>query len=443
MISLRSFVRSRLLLSALVFAPLLALAVPVQAGEMDLLLGKLVAKGVLSEAEAREIKSEVAAETQPVVAAMLVQKGPVQNLQVPVVASGERAKAPARWADRVSLQGDLRVRYQDENLDNAPTLGGLDIDDQDRWRIRWRVGAVAEVNDQWQVGFGLASGGADGRSSNQTLRRGFSSGDARLDYAYTKYAATENIEVLAGKFKNPLWTPKDLLWDSDLRPEGIALPLRFTLTERVDAFFTPAYLVVSEDVAGSRKDASVLALQAGASFAVTDRVSVKLAPTYYNFSGLKGGPGPLALDVPSNARDGAGNLLNDYDALTLGAQMDIAATKLVSTVSVFGEWVSAFDSNDDDNGWLLGIAFGDAKVKGRGDWRFKYNYRRLEADAWPEFLADSDHFFGATNTKGSELEFAWGLARGVNLSLDYYSQAKFLGTDIEQDLLQLDLNLKW
>ncbi|MFP6816541.1 MAG: putative porin, partial [Pseudomonadales bacterium] len=60
-----------------------------------------------------------------------------------------------------------------------------------------------------------------------------------------------------------------------------------------------------------------------------------------------------------------------------------------------------------------------------------------------EFLPDSDHLFGATNVKGSEFEFALGLADRVNVSVDYYSHAEFLGTDIAQDLLQIDLNLKW
>ena len=86
---------------------------------------------------------------------------------------------------------------------------------------------------------------------------------------------------------------------------------------------------------------------------------------------------------------------------------------------------------------------GDAKVSNFGDWQLKYNYRRLEADAWPEFLSDSDFFFGATNVKGSEFEFIWGLAKGVNVSVDYYTAAKFIGSDLEQDLLQLDLNVKW
>ncbi len=424
MVSTRSIVHSHLLVLALAFA------FPAHAGDVDILIEKLVSKGILTRADAQELTAEIARESH----AALSPAAPLANTVTP---------AKPSWRDRISLQGDLRLRHQSQELNNAPSLGNLEIDDQDRWRIRWRAGMVAEVNAQWEVGFGLASGGSDARSTNQTLHRGFSTGDARLDYAYARYAASEHVSVLAGKFKNPLWTPKDLLWDSDLRPEGVALPIEFTLADSIEAFMTAAYLVLSEDVAAGQKDASMLVLQAGATFAITDTVTLKLAPSYYNFAGLQGGSGPLVSALRSNTRDADGNLVNGYDAITLGAQLSIAGTGLVPMVSLFGEWVNAFDPDDDDTGWLLGFALGNAQVSERGDWQFKYNYRRLEADAWPEFLPDSDHLFGATNTKGSEFEFAWGLGSGVDVALDYYSNAEFMGTDIEQDLLQINLNLKW
>lgn len=436
---------------ALVIA--LAVACPAHASDVDILIDKLVSKGVLSRADAIELAADFAHESSTSTSAFLLSDvaSDVETEAGSEVASDLNA-APAAsfvtgddrsWWNRVKLTGDLRVRHQREELEISPDIGGLDIDEQDRWRIRWRTGMVAEVSDQWEVGFGLTSGGPDGRSTNQTLRRGFSTGDVRLDYAYARYDAGEHISLLAGKFNNPLWHPKDLLWDTDLRPEGVALPMAFTLGTDIEVFVTPAYLVVSEKVAGFREDSSMLVIQAGATFNLSDTIALKVAPSYYNFSGLKGNSGPVILAVPSNTRDATGSLLNDYDAVALGAQLNLTGGKLVHRLSVFGEWVHAFDSDVDETGWLLGISLGDAKVAARGDWQFTYNYRRLEADAWPEFLPDSDHLFGATNVAGSEFEFALGLAERVNLSVDYYSHVEFLGTEIEQDLLQIDLNLKW
>ena len=431
----------------------LAVACPAHASDVDILIDKLVSKGILTRADALELAADIAHESNASSSVSFgsdVGSGVVPDVVSNVVSDVNAAPAASvmipddrGWWNRFSLTGDLRVRHEREELDIAPGDDGLDLAERDRWRIRWRAGMVTEVSDQWEVGFGLASGGPDGRSSNQTLRRGFSTGDARLDYAYARYIASENISLLAGKFKNPLWRPKDLLWDSDLRPEGVAMPMAFTLGSDIEAFVPPAYLVLSEQVTGSREDSSMLVIQAGATFNLSDSMALKVAPSYYNFSGLKGHSGPVTVDIPSNTRDGLGNLRNDYDAVTLGAQLNIIGSELVPRLSIFGEWVRAFDSDTDETGWMLGISFGDAKVAALGDWRFRYNYRRLEADAWPEFLPDSDHLFGATNVKGSEFEFALGLAGRVNVSVDYYSHAEFLGTAIAQDLLQIDLNLKW
>ena len=440
----------------LLLATLLAAGIPAaQAADVDLLIEKLVAKGVLTEDEGAALKSEMAQASVASASASASTAVAVEDLgAVPVPASAKPA-APSLM-DRIALTGDFRFRYQTEDLDSGAASGldgaasgldgaasGLDIDEQDRWRIRWRAGVVVDLSERWETGFGFASGGTSARSSNQTLRRAFSRGDARLDYAYAKYQANDNVAVLTGKFKNPIWAPKDLLWDGDIRPEGVALPMNFALNDRASLFVTPGYFILSESVTDSRNDANMLVFQAGADFALSETVSLKLAPTYYGFSNLKGTGGPISLDIPSNSRDLNGDLINDYDALAVGGQLTFTELGVVPKLSVFGEWITAFDPSDDETGWLLGLSFGDAKISGFGDWQVKYNYRRLESDAWPEFLTDSDAFFGATNVKGNELEFAWGVTKGVSLSLDYYSNFKFLGTDVEQDLLQLDLNIKW
>ncbi|HEY5678983.1 MAG TPA: putative porin [Pseudomonadales bacterium] len=430
--------RRKPLLSVVSMVLAMLVVPPVQSSEVDLLIEKLVAKGILNEGDAKEIRAEVARERQQAAAAPVE----IQDLGTLPVAHAP-AEAKEHWSDKISFKGDLRVRYQGEELDNAPSIGPFDIDERNRWRIRWRAGVEADVSDRWEVGFGLASGGSDARSSNQTLRNAFSTGDARLDYAFARFKAGDGVDVVAGKFKNPIWKPKDLLWDSDIRTDGVAVPMEFGVNDRVSAFVTPAYLVLTEDVIGGQDDAAMWLLQAGANFDLSDAVSLTVAPTYYNFVNLKGSKGPITVDVPSNARGEDDRFVYDYDSIALGGKLDIDGTELIPRVSVFGEWVKAFDPDEEDTGWLVGLALGDAKVSNFGDWQLKYNYRRLEADAWPEFLSDSDFFFGATNVKGSEFEFIWGLAKGVNVSVDYYTAAKFIGSDLEQDLLQLDLNVKW
>ncbi len=418
--------------ASLVAALMMVWTTSAVAGEVDALIDKLVAKGMLTANEATEVRAEMASARASV---------PIQNLAATAPDPAPKSTGPS-LLDRIRLKGDFRLRYQAEDLEGA-VPAGFDLDEQNRWRIRWRAGVVADLTDRWETGFGFASGGADARSSNQTLRRGFERGDARLDYAYVKFKPSEHVDILGGKFNNPLWTPKDLLWDSDIRPDGVAVPMSFSLSPRADVFVTPAYYTISEDVAGRSDDVGLLALQVGVDWALSESVSLKFAPTYYNFTNLENTPSPVTVDAPTNTRDPSGNLANDYDALALGAQLAITGWRAVPRVTVFGEWVNAFDPSRRDTGWLLGVGFGDARIAGFGDWQVKYNYRRLEADAWPEFLTDSDALFGATRSEGSEIELTWGVAKGVSLSVDYYGGFELLGSAVEQDLVQLDLNIKW
>jgi len=67
-----------------------------------------------------------------------------------------------------------------------------------------------------EVGFGLATGGDDPRSTNQTLEAAFSTPDLRLDYAYALFRPVKEILFWGGKYsgiKKALWRPTDLLWE--------------------------------------------------------------------------------------------------------------------------------------------------------------------------------------------------------------------------------------
>jgi hypothetical protein len=112
-------------------------------------------------------------------------------------------------------------------------------------------------------------------------------------------------------------------------------------------------------------------------------------------------------------------------------------------VGIFGQYVNS-DASDDDLGYLAGLKFGHKKVKKFGQWQVKYNYRRLEQDAWPDFLSDSDFYDGETDVQGSEIEFTFGLAKNVTIGIDYYKSEQIdRKPTIEEDLVQVDLVLKY
>ena len=207
------------------------------ADQVDVLINKLVEKGLLTKEEATQLlkqmqKEEVRQETTIKETAEKAAKETVQK----EAKSGGWDKVPS-WVNRIHFQGDFRLRYQyqDIKLDD-----GTDPD-RNRGRYRWRFGAVADVtkDKKWQVGFGLASGSADPRSTNQTFVNDFETPDVRLDYAYAQYKPVEWFTAIGGQMKNPIFTVKDMMWDSDIRPQGVATPINYALGNNGHFFLNP------------------------------------------------------------------------------------------------------------------------------------------------------------------------------------------------------------
>jgi hypothetical protein len=325
------------------------------------------------------------------------------------------------WVQSIKLNGDLRFRYQ--------TQDDEDGDKRDRFRIRLRTGVKANVTDSWKVAFGLATGGDDPRSTNQTLSN-FSTGDIRLDYAYGTYSASDSIDITFGKMKNPIWKTKDLMWDGDIMPGGFAAPMNFKASDSLSFFVTPAYFVLGE-LRESKDDEdldNMLLLQGGINAKIAGDAYIKAAATVYSFNDIVSAYG----DEYSNTEDIEGAYALDFEAGYKGAPIMVA---------VFGQYVSS-DADEEEMGYLLGVKCGSAKVKGLGDWQVKYNFRSLELNAVPSFLPDSDAMDGDTGIEGSEVEVVVGLADNVSCGLDYYAIEEIDG-DAESNVLQLDVVLKF
>ena len=193
---------------------------PVVAGEVDILINKFVEKGMLSRGEATGLITEMQREGSR-------QKEEIK--EVAKAAAKEEVKAAPlvelpKWVQKIKFKGDLRLRYQGQETDPAdPSLTGQH---RSRGRYRLRVGVAANVNDQWKAGFRIASGGNDPRSTNETLDDTFSSKGWMVDRAYAQYKPFKSLAFLGGKFGNPLWKTKDLMWDSDVNPVGVAVKIK-------------------------------------------------------------------------------------------------------------------------------------------------------------------------------------------------------------------------
>ena len=116
------------------------------------------------------------------------------------------------------MNADLRYRFESIDAESIP--------DRLRNRVRARVGIKADINENTLLGFELASGSDDPVSTNQTLGDNFSSKGVNIDQAYMRFRLTgQDLDIYAGKFKNTLQRVggNGLIWDGDLRPEGIGV----------------------------------------------------------------------------------------------------------------------------------------------------------------------------------------------------------------------------
>ena len=403
----------------LVFAWLLLISDLAYSGEIDILVEKLVEKGILSPGEARAILIETKEEVKKDLA-----KGELEGLP--------------KWVQNTKIKGDLRLRYQWEDKHDAP--------DRHRGRYRFRLGLETKVNEAVKVAAGLATGGDDARSTNQTMCDGFSTPDIRLDYAYAEWMATSWLTLKAGKIKSikkVIFRPSDLLWDSDINPEGGSLLLSKRMNN-CDLFMNTGFWVLDES-SSDASDPFMWVIQPGFKYKFDERTHIKMAVAGYIFDNVKGA-------TLTNGDDNSGKyntlekglLKYNYNSIAPSIEMGFKEPfgGLIPYLAVFGDYVHNPDPSEENNGYLFGIKFGDEKVKDQGQWQAKYMYRHLEKDAWIDIFPDSDAYSGHTDVKGHEVTFTYGIGKNVALGIDYYYMERIKGTG-RRSLLQIDWKIKF
>ena len=261
----------------------------------------------------------------------------------------------------------------------------------------------------------------------------------------------------------PIWRPADLLWDTDINPEGGYLEMSWDgLTEDgdLDLFFNTGIFVLEDFISSAIKadDPYMYIVQPGFKWDITDNVHWKNAVAYYGFEEQKhsayfAAPAIGRTNTTTTGTAG-GTPMYNYDSVVVGPEL--AFDKLFGEnwprIALLGEFIHSFDPGSRNNGWLAGLKVGTEKIKKKGDWQLYYNYRFLEQDAWPDIFPDADFYAGATDVKGHEVAMEYGIFDNVNLGLDYYyaepisngsRNPTFTPAFGPEHILQADVNLKF
>ncbi|MGD2127654.1 MAG: putative porin [Lysobacterales bacterium] len=338
------------------------------------------------------------------------------------------------WADRLRWKGDFRYRYE--------TIDQEGKNKRNRSRIRARTSLEADVSPTVQVGIGLATGGDDPVSANQTLGGGGSKKDIKLDLAYFDWSGLENTHVIGGKMKNFLFRPEKtgMMWDGDWRPEGLGL-----VWDNGQVFAQGLGTWLEGDSSKGTEFAWVV--QAGMKLKVGDTGNLKFGAGYQEFD--IAGRTPLfgeADDFYGNSYvvdpvTGSLVFANNYRNVEAFAEYKFKLGG--KSAALFGDYTVNTDASNNDTAYLVGAKYGSAKEK--GTWDVGYFYERLEADAVIGLLTDSDFGGGGTDSKGHALQGTYAFHDKWNFKATYFLNQVALSSGDSKDFrrLMLDLNFKF
>lgn len=450
---------------------------PVMAGEVDILIDKLVEKGILTRSDAEDLRTEIQKEGEGEKAEIREVVAETTNEMV-AETKKERAKREGDkkttlelpgWLEKIKPYGDLRLRYdgQWQTKDSGDS-------NRNRERFRLRAGLKAQISETTEVDIRLASGSGYQNTTNQSFDGHGRGKKIFIDLASAKWAPSEYFSLLGGKHKNHMFTTS-LVWDPDVNPEGLGEAFKFKINEDVSLFTNLGQWVIEEQKS-TASDPILLAYQLGIVITPSKSVEFKLGAGFYDFLKLNRyayDEGDLDDDetfIGYNSKtqqmvfDSEGNLLNEFGVFELQAQAKFKDT-LPVPFSIFGSYISnldadinkltrdgviypdtdpadllAYGGDDRDTGWLIGFDLGNKKNK--GDWYFKYWYQVLEDYAFPAVFVDSDLHNGGTNNQGHKIHGRYYITNNI------YAQATGFLTEREderkdgqydEDRIQLDV----
>lgn len=425
-----------------------------------------------------------------------------------VASKGSLASALPEWVQRIRWSGDVRLRLEGDKFakDNATgayfdynqvnSKGGLDkagaqgllnvTNDQDRLRVRARVGLDADLGSGWSTGVFLATGstGEIIATTNQTLGTYGTGYTVTIDQGYLRWTGdwSDGDQVFtgyAGRFSNP-WLSTDLVWYNDLTFEGVVTNYRLNFSDdddyRKELFITLAGVPLTSfspfDSDQTDKQKWMLGGQLGADLHFEDGSRLRLGGAYYDYLDTLGRLNPqnttlynwsaptfvqkgnTLWDI-SNSTDGTTNLFalaSQYKIVDLIGMGDLhVASRYSVGLTVEGVRNIGYKTADvserygsyrapRNRGYRADVGFGTDTPPAFGSWRASIGYRYLQRDAVLDAFNDEDFHLGGTDAKGYTAMFDFSFNPRVFLRMKYMSANEIDGPRLGIDVWQLDIN---
>jgi hypothetical protein len=430
-----------------------------QPSDADVLLNLFQKRGLISDQDVQDAHAALASRTNASVAA-----------SPPVPAS------PWKISDTIKsiqLFGDMRFRYEYRGVENIPGASPGTFD-RERLRYALRIGLRGEIVDNFNYGIRLETAN-NPRSPWSTFGNNSTAGSVTpsdknasgiyIGQLFLNWHPADWYEMTVGRMPMPLYTTP-MVWDSDINPEGLFEKFKYSV-KSVDLFADFGQFVYQDPSSGNEafsSDTFMLAWQLGANVKFDTNLSFKIAPVFYNYTGVGttgnglnlpfvgqgnaagvnvGVPGATAPNLAAFNQNGINNLL----ILEIPAEFNFKIARSPMgplQTRVFGDFAYNFSANDRANAaynanpaafpgltggetgqnkaYQVGIGIGSAvglygptqglvygSYSKKHAWEARTYYQHIEQYALDVNLIDSDFFEGRGNLQGIYTAFAYGI----------------------------------
>jgi len=436
------------------------------------LIDALVKKGVLTDEEAKGIEADLQKQAQ--------------------TTPGGFLKLGSDADKGLRIYGDARLRYQ---WNNAATAGpGNENHDQSRYRLRVRLGADYQFAENWKAGVRLETG-TKSDSANTDFGGFFSKDNAGIyvGLAYLEYESAtpsllgasigDYVDFRAGKILQPFFNNNDLLWYSEVNPEGFSEQIGWKdvgtdgldLNLRAGQFITSN---VNEDKGASSvigSDSFLFIAQGESKYRFDKNLTLSVAPSFISETNDKaqtstnnqdGGVGTGSFDSGQVPTAGGYTYLGYINVVTIPIELNWKAFGQPNRL--YGSW--GYNTTADDRARVYGLKGGGNQLfnvgyqigdtKKKGHWQLSAEYRYVEAASYDSFLTDSNFASNYLNQQGFIVRGAYAFTDNIWGGVSYFHSNSINGditpvqgltassntaaSVIKQvDLLQLDLNWKF
>jgi hypothetical protein len=424
-----------------------------QAQTSEALMDALVKKGILTEQEAEDIKSDLNKE----------------NKQY------NKVEVAGKTVKKLTLFGDFRGRFEGFYNDNAAFV------DRNRFRYRLRAGMTYAFSDNFEAGFRLTSsesvtGGGDPISGNTTFGENAAKKFLFVDLAYGKWFFVNNTDwtgtFVMGKMENP-FVFSDMVFDGDYTPEGGAFQIAHNFNAKHAVKWNTGGFVMDE-LGSDSDDPFFVGTQVRFDSIWSPKVSSSVGVSGLVIAGAESLPNSAVPNVNrGNTRSAGGVLTYNYNPIVADASLTYTLDRFPMYAGAFpikvgGDYMNNPAAQDRNDAVSVGVTFGKSGKKGL--WDLTYRYKYLGGDAWYEEVVDSDFgaFYAAqmpnagfdstsnptgrgygsgTNVRGHIVKVTYSPFDSVVLGLTWFHTQLIdtapSGDKGEMDRLQVDASLKF